>query len=119
MKRYIEGGNVTMNRDNVHRITLNGDLSMVGVKEQLPLLFQHVDRLAKTVEIDLDQQPPQEIDLTGVQALDACGCQLLTAFLRTLRQRGTGVFSLKLNEISRGKIHRLGFDDVLSAREFV
>lgn len=106
-----------MDRDDANRITLNGDLSTIGVKEQLALLARHLDRLAGAAPIDLVQHAPQEIDLTGLQALDACGCQLLVAFLRNLRQLGSEVCSFKLNDDLREKIQRLGFADELFARE--
>lgn len=104
-----------MNQDNANRITLSGDLSTVGVKEQLPLLTQYLDRLTEAATLDRDQHSPQEIDLTGLEALDACGCQLLTAFLRNLKQHGADVFSFKLNAEFREKIQRLGFADELFA----
>lgn len=106
-----------MNRDDANTITLNGDLSTIGVMEQQPLLAQHLDRLMETTPLDPGQHRLQEIDLTGLQALDACGCQLLVAFLRNLKQRGSEVFSFKLNDDIREKIHRLGFDDELFAQE--
>ena len=108
---------MTMDRNDVNRIALNGDLSMIGVTGQFPLLVQH---LAAPVEIQNaghEKSPSYEIDLTGIQALDACGCQLLAAFLRNLRKRGAEVFALKLSDEFREKIHSLGFDNELFARE--
>ena len=108
---------MAMDRDDVNRIALNGDLSMIGVTEQFPLLAQYLARSAEIQTVGRDQCPSYEIDLTGVQALDACGCQLLAAFLRDLRQRGAEVFSLKLSDEYREKIHSLGFDNELYAGE--
>lgn len=106
-----------MDRDDVNRIALNGDLSMVGVTDQFPLLAQYLAGPAEAVTSCLDQRTIHEIDLTGVQALDACGCQLLVAFIRNLRQRGDALSSLKLTDDCREIIHTLGFDDELSVRE--
>ena len=103
-------------RDGVNRIVLNGDLSMVGVTEQFPLLAQYLAKLATVATNDLEQNLSHEIDLIGLQALDACGCQLLAAFLRNLRQCGAGVL-LKLSDDYRVKIHSLGFDNELLAGE--
>ena len=100
-----------MDWNDVNRITLTGDLSMAGVKEQHQLLEQHAVRLAEAVAAGREQNAPLEIDLSGVQELDACGCQLLAAFLNNLRQRGTTACSFKLDEAYRMKIHDLGFAD--------
>lgn len=103
-------------RNNVKRITLNGDLSMVGVKEQFSLLAKYVARPAEAAAAGCERTP-HEIDLTGIQGLDACGCQLLAAFLGNLKQRGVEAYSFKLNDTYREKIHSLGFDDELFARD--
>jgi ABC-type transporter Mla MlaB component len=107
----ITEGNMTMDWNDANKITLTGDLSMVGVKEQYQLLEQYAVSHAETVAAGREQNAPLEIDLTGVQELDACGCQLLAAFLNNLRQRGDTVCSFKLNDAYRMKIHNLGFDD--------
>lgn len=104
-------------RDNVHRVIIDGDLSMVGVKEQFSLLAQYAGRMAETVSAGFEQCTLHEIDLTGVQALDACGCQLLATFLRILKKCGIEACSLKLSDTYREKIHSLGFDNELLARD--
>lgn len=107
-----------MDRDSMHKIALSGDLSMVGVTEQFPLMAQYV---AGAVEVEAEGHtvhPPIEIDLTGLHALDACGCQLLVAFVRNIRKRAGGVVPcIKLTDSCRGTIHTLGFDDELFAGE--
>lgn len=108
---------MTMDRNDVSRIALNGDLSMIGVTGQFPLLAQHLAAPVENQSAGHEKCLSYEIDLTGVQALDACGCQLLAAFLRNLRKRGAEVFALKLSDEFREKIHSLGFDDELFARE--
>lgn len=100
-----------MDRNELNRIALDGDLSMVGVKECYQILEQHVVSRTEVAAADRDQNMPFEIDLTGVKELDACGCQLLAVFLNSLRQRGATVCSFKLNDAYRMKIHNLGFDD--------
>ena len=100
-----------MDRNDMNRITLTGDLSMGGVKEQYRLLEQYAISHAEAVTAGREQHTPVEIDLTGVQELDACGCQLLAVFLDNFRQRGAEVCSFKLNDAHRMKIHNLGFDD--------
>ncbi|MDD2271304.1 MAG: STAS domain-containing protein [Desulfuromonadaceae bacterium] len=107
-----------MDRDNMHKIAFNGDLSMIGVTEQFPLMAQYVAGTIDVVSADSDVLPPLEIDLTGVDVLDACGCQLLVAFVRNIRKRGGGVVPcIKLTDSCRGTIHTLGFDDELLAGE--
>lgn len=104
-----------MDRFDVNRISLSGDLSMVGVTEQFPLMAQFLAEPAAAVSTD--RQRSHEIDLTGVQVIDACGCQLLAAFIYNLRKRGVEVFTFKLTDDCREKIHTLGFDDELYAGE--
>lgn len=104
-----------MDRDDMNRISLNGDLSMIGVTEQFPLLAQYLAGTAADVTPSSAQHSPHEIDLTGIQALDACGCQLLVAFVRNLRKRGAVACSFKLTDDCRDIIHTLGFDDELYA----
>lgn len=106
-----------MDRDDVIRISISGDLSMVGVTEQFPLMVQYLAEPAAAAVVSPNEQHLHEIDLTGVQALDACGCQLLVAFIHNLRKRGAALFSLKLTDDCREKIHNLGFDDELSVGE--
>lgn len=106
----MQGGTV-MNSDEVNIISIDGDLSMAGVTEKFPLLAEY---LAGSVSAP-DQQQIYEIDLTGVQALDACGCQLLVAFIHNLKKSGA-MLSLQLSDSCRDIIHNLGFDDDLSVR---
>lgn len=105
-----------MGNEAVCTITLKGDLSMVGVREQCAVLSQHLQRLAEAAASGYQQFATCEVDLTGLQALDACGCQLLVTFFRTIAKHGAGMFSLRLNDDFREKIHALGFDDELFAR---
>ncbi len=107
-----------MNQFDVNRITLNGDLSTAGVKEQFSLLLEYIVRMGESDLSSLDKSFSLEINLTKVHALDACGCQLLVVFLRTLRKRGVKLFSLMLSDDCREKIHSLGFDDELFNGEF-
>ena len=100
-----------MEWNDANRIILVGDLSMTGVKEQHQLLVQYAVRLAEAVAAGCEQNAPLEIDLSGVQELDVCGCQLLAAFLISLRQCGATACSFKLDEAHRMKIHDLGFAD--------
>lgn len=108
---------MTVGLEEVNKITLNGDLSMVGVTMQFPLLEQYLAGLAGGLAAGPDQSRPSEIDLSGVQSIDACGCQLLAVFIRNLKKRGAGMLSFKLSADFREKIHRLGFYDELFAEE--
>lgn len=106
-----------MERDSMHKIALNGDLSMIGVTEQFPRMAQYVAGAADAVTAGTAVHPPIEIDLTGVNALDACGCQLLVAFVRNIRKQWGRVPCLRLSDDCRGTIRTLGFGDELLAGE--
>ncbi|MGD9949772.1 MAG: HD domain-containing phosphohydrolase [Desulfobulbus sp.] len=93
----------------MNRISLRGDYSITGVKEQIPLLAQHLAKAAEVKPDTLDQGRLYEIDLTEVQALDTCGCQLLVALLRYLREQGIATPVFKVSDTHRQKIHLLGF----------
>ncbi len=107
-----------MDSFGMNRITLEGDLTLVGVKEQAILMARHIVRIEENLADKKDQSHSLDIDLTGMQSLDACGCQLLAVFMRNLRERGAREISLKLNDDFRAKIHSLGFDDDIFPGEF-
>lgn len=98
-------------QDEVNRLILNGDFSVAGVSDRLPSLVQHLARMAEGSSNCLNAARPWEIDLREIQALDGCGCQLLATFLRSLRRGGVAMFSLKLSQEHREKIHLFGFDN--------
>lgn len=98
-----------MERDTVTTISINGDMSMGGVREQFSLLTRHLETLPGTDT----EYPCCTLDLSGVQALDACGCQLLVAFYHSLARRGATICSLIVNDNFRDTIRTLGFDTEL------
>lgn len=102
----------------VNRISLRGDYSITGVKEQIPLLAQHLARVAEITPETLGRERRHEIDLTEVQALDTCGCQLLATLLRNLRQQGMEAPVVKISDSYRERIHLLGFDAEIFAGEY-
>ncbi len=95
----------------VQRLTLQGDFTIGGVNEQL----SEVTRLLAGANALLTEYPDQrllyEIDLSGVQALDTSGVQLLAVFFRTLRQHKVEEYSLQISDEYREKIYLLGFGD--------
>lgn len=101
-----------MDRNHAHRISLAGDLSMNGVTEQFPLLSQHLVRSGE-VATSPELRLLHEIDLSRVQTIDACGCQLLVAFVRNLRKRGADVSMHHVTDECREIIRSLGFDGEL------
>lgn len=96
------------------RVCLDGDWSMSGVAERFPLLAKHLSLLLDSRESEELQNSESnslpEIDLNGINALDACGCQLLALFIRSLRQCGLTPCVINIPETFRSKIHFLGFD---------
>jgi ABC-type transporter Mla MlaB component len=104
-------------QNGMNQLILNGDFSIVGVNEQLSVLAQHLAGVAEVVPGAFNRGLPYEVDLSGVQVLDTCGCQLLAVLLRSLRQRGIASFSLKLSDDERDKIRSLGFAEEIFAGE--
>jgi putative nucleotidyltransferase with HDIG domain len=108
---------LTHESNAINTISLRGDYSIAGVKEQIPLLAQHLASAAKIRASALEQELRHEIDLTEVQDLDACGCQLLATLLRNLRELGIETPVLKISDAHREKIHLLGFEAEIFAGE--
>lgn len=56
--------------------------------------------------------PPRdfEIDMTRVDDIDACGCQLLALFVEHLKRRGAEPLACGASGEVREKIRALGFD---------
>ncbi|MDD2464567.1 MAG: HD domain-containing protein [Desulfobulbus sp.] len=102
----------------MNRISLRGDYSITGVKEQIPFLAQHLARVAEIRPSALGQEFHHEIDFTEVQVLDTCGCQLLAALLRNLRELGIEAPIFKISDTHRERIHLLGFDVEIFAGEY-
>ncbi len=100
------------------RIVLDGDWSMGGVAEKHSLLTESLSRLLNT-ETAADQlkcspDAVREIDVSGITGFDACGCQLLALFVRTLRQNGVNAHVSNVPDTFRSTIHFLGFDHELN-----
>lgn len=97
-------------------ITLDGDWSMTGVAAQLQPLAEHLALLAPHASGGRPGPSGQPlISLARIDAIDACGLQLLTVFLRHLRQLG---FTPALTDISRDvrlTVQTLGFGHELEA----
>jgi len=105
-------------KSEANRLCLAGDWSIRGVAEQLPLLVQYLANLS-------DPQSPEksktcaangipEVDLAGITALDACGCQLLANFSRALQQPGISPRIRNIPDPFISKIRLLGFDRELN-----
>lgn len=95
------------------KIRLDGDWSMSGVAERFPLLAKQISLLSNSQTLEGLQPCAShalpEIDLAGIDALDACGCQLLALFIGNLRQIGKAPLVTNIPDAFRSKIHFLGF----------
>ena len=100
---------MTKKKSPLAPITLAGDYSIAGVSDQLPMLQQQLKETAAERQKAGNKVPPCHIDLGGLQALDACGCQLLAIFLHKLRAEGLADFSFAMDEFQREQIHLFGF----------
>jgi len=108
-----------MVRSGVNIINLHGDLSLVGVRDQYSILKQYFAEMGADSTTGNGLAEAVDIDLSEVQTLDACGCQLLAVFIRKLRQFGVEEVVLKMSDVLREKIHGLGFDNELVAGDKV
>lgn len=90
-------------------LIIEGDFSIAGVNEQLPALARLLARVDAIAAEDTNQGKPYEVDLSGVQALDTSGVQLLAVFFDALRQQKLEGYFLKISAEYREKIHLLGF----------
>lgn len=100
------------------RLSLAGDWTVSGVAEQFQLLANHFGYLSILQSPDAQQTCPahivSEMDLAGITALDACGCQLLSQFSRSLKQCGLSPLIRNLPDEFSAKIRLLGFDRELN-----
>lgn len=109
---------MTIETGEVPRICLDGDWSMNGVAETFPSLTNFLSVILDTeASAELKKSSPDyfpEIDLTGITDFDACGCQLLALFVRSLKESGVSVHLIKMNDALRSKIQLLGFGHELN-----
>lgn len=100
------------------RLCLAGDWTVSGVAEQFPLLANHLAHLSVIHSPDKQQtctaQIVPEMDLAGITALDACGCQLLARFIRSLQQGGVSPLIHNVPDGFIAKIRLLGFERELN-----
>ena len=108
---------MTKDQYTANTLTLTGDFSIAGVNEQMLFLTQHLAEKIAAISDGIDRNVPYTLDLSGVQALDACGCQLLAIVLRTLRKQGLEVFSFNVNDNYRKQVYLLGFDEAIFTGE--
>lgn len=87
-------------------VSLEGDWSMNGVTHQFQVLQQLVSQLTASGKKPVSQ----ELDLKGITELDACGCQLLSAFVGNLRQQGITPLCNGVTESVCDTFKRMGFD---------
>lgn len=108
---------LTTEQQAVKQITLHGDFTIVGVKEQLPELTRILAQVKALEPEEPSHRLLYDFDLSGVQALDTTGMQLLAVFFRILRQQNVAEHFLRISDGHREKIHFLGFADDIFAGE--
>ncbi len=89
-------------------IALTGDWSVAGVADRLTALQKQ--RLTAKVSGGEDALV---IDVGGIDAIDACGCQLLALWLRHLRREGLAPRLANSNAELSSYIRLLGFAEEL------
>jgi anti-anti-sigma regulatory factor len=95
------------------RIPLAGDWSMNGVTHQIPHLVEQLASLSGSLSSKESQTcaaaNPPEVVLSGIDELDASGCQLMATFLHNLKQRGVMPLLTDVPDAIKEKIQFLGF----------
>jgi anti-anti-sigma regulatory factor len=91
-------------------LSFSGDWSIAEVSERLPQLNEWL----LTLKGQSGAGPIPEIDLSGVDSLDVCGCQLIAAFLTLLNQQGLPPVVHTVPDHLKDKIHRFGFGCVFA-----
>lgn len=94
-----------------NRICLEGDWSTSGIADQYPRLLRELSK------IGAPRPAAPELDLSAVSALDACGCQLLTALLASLRRSGLVPASASIPEELHRTIRLMGFGELFTGLE--
>ncbi len=94
-------------------IHVGGDWSLTGIAAQVSRL---VEQLALLGDTSAGREPVPgaarsrvRVELAGVEAIDACGCQLLAVLLNELRQSGRAPVVSAVPARIGEKIHLLGF----------
>jgi len=94
------------------RILLGGNWTIAGITDRLNELTAHLETLL-TCRENAVAPLNSVICVGGVEAIDACGCQLLAIFLRHLRQHGFVPTIVNHPEHFRSSVAMLGFGDEL------
>ncbi len=108
---------MTKDQPAAKKLILRGDFSIAGVSEQMPFLLEHLTGETSAMPKGIDLKLPYTLDLSGVECLDACGCQLLAIVIRALRKQGVEELSSNMNEYCRQQIELLGFAEEIFAGE--
>jgi len=100
-------------------ITLSGDWSMNGVNHQIQNLVEVLETISNSLSNPERQPSAAEIEskvvMTGIDELDASGCQLLTLFVQLLKQKGVMPLFTDIPDAIKEKIQVFGFDRELGA----
>ena len=106
---------MTKHADTRTRIALNGDWSIIGITYRLHELSNHLKTFSingkSTASLNL------EFCVSGVETIDASGCQLLALFLRHLRQKGFTTTIVNPPDQFRSIVTMLGFGTELEVTE--
>lgn len=99
--------------------SFSGDWSIAGVSERLPQLNEWLETLGiasgNSTSQSVSERTVPEIDLSGIETLDLCGCQLIAAFLNFLRQRNFPPSIQTIPDHLREQIHRFGLESAFVA----
>lgn len=93
-------------------IILGGDWTNIGIIERLSEVCDHLGALLSSRRSNAEPLDSR-ICLSGVETIDASGCQLLAIFFRHVRQHGLRPIVINLPEDFRLSMELFGFSSEL------
>lgn len=98
------------NDQYVNKLSLSGDFSIEGVNERHQELLPTVRRISiDVITCDNPSELSLDIDYSGVEKLDVCGCQLIALFLQQIRRTGLIKIRTSGTEDVQNNIRAFGF----------
>lgn len=102
---------MTVSSQKTPGLTLAGDWSVAGIADQWAQVSNYLSRMKQQISPAASEATDQPLllDMSGIETLDACGCQLLAIFVRDMQEIGIATSLSAMPEPIRCIINTLGF----------